>query len=269
MSATPQHVSLAYSTPLRHSGFSAHTPIPPPAGNQTAELRTPQIRLEFIERTIKDQIDLLDGFSKRVNAISRGRNFAARKEFAALADTYAKLTKEIAELESEDAEVSRTVQREARELEEATTSRNEKLTQKAALESQRAELARSLAETERNVSVIAEDLQSMRILRDSETSLALPVCEEYEKVLEMKITIVRDGYLRFVFDHINERDLEREYVFTVNVAQREYEIEECEPALPELAALTHELNETRDFYGFVRMVRRAFSELARSERRRR
>ncbi|KXS10316.1 hypothetical protein M427DRAFT_62512, partial [Gonapodya prolifera JEL478] len=269
MFATPQHVSRAYSTPLRHSGFSARTPVPPQSDGQPQELRTPQIRLDVVERTLRDQVDLVDGFAMRVREISRARKFAVRKEFAVLAHTYAKLQKEIADLESEDAEVSRTVQRETRELEEAATARDEKLKHKVALESQREELARALAETEKKVSVSTQELESRLTLRDSETSMALPECEMYEQVLCMKVSTVRDGYLRFVFDHINERDLEREYKFTVNVAQREYEIEECEPPLPELATLTRHLNETRDFYGFVQTARRAFSELARREHQRR
>ena len=87
----------------------------------------------------------------------------------------------------------------------------------------------------------------------------------------MKLEGVREDVLCIVFNHVYENDWTRECSFTVDLSQREYKgnkqsilmliaVIECKPPLNNLSELVQELNETREFYEFLKRMRQAFKK---------
>ncbi|KAJ2496093.1 kinetochore-associated Ndc80 complex subunit spc25 [Coemansia sp. RSA 2052] len=67
--------------------------------------------------------------------------------------------------------------------------------------------------------------------------------------------------LTFVFTQISVSDPHRAYTVTVDLSQREYQATDCKPPLPGLQGHVEWLNTSRDFYGFLKRVRREFISL--------
>ncbi|GJJ68905.1 kinetochore protein Spc25, fungi type [Entomortierella parvispora] len=90
-----------------------------------------------------------------------------------------------------------------------------------------------------------------------------PELASYESVLSMRIVGVKEDHIAFVFTRINERDWEQEFSFTIDVSNVDYAVYDCSPLLPDLESLVRYLNDTRDFYGFLKKARKAFQEVAK------
>ncbi|TPX72747.1 hypothetical protein SpCBS45565_g00349 [Spizellomyces sp. 'palustris'] len=76
------------------------------------------------------------------------------------------------------------------------------------------------------------------------------------------VPVVAD-MLKFVFTHVHPQDWEKEYTFSIDVRRNDYQVVECNPAVTNLNELVEWLNKTRDFYTFLKMMRRSFFELAK------
>ncbi|KAG0234915.1 kinetochore-associated Ndc80 complex subunit spc25 [Mortierella sp. GBA43] len=87
-----------------------------------------------------------------------------------------------------------------------------------------------------------------------------PELASFESALALRIIGVREDHIGFVFTRINEQDWDQEYTITVDVSQHDYAVADCNPSLPELPSLIRYLNDTRDFYGFIKKVRKAFKD---------
>lgn len=92
----------------------------------------------------------------------------------------------------------------------------------------------------------------------------------WEEHLAMKLEGVKDDVIRIVYNHVNESDWMREYSFTINLTERDYKgggfhsstansiVIECRPMLSNLDELVRQLNETREFFEFLKWMRQAF-----------
>ncbi|KAF9904317.1 kinetochore-associated Ndc80 complex subunit spc25 [Linnemannia zychae] len=158
---------------------------------------------------------------------------------------------------------------------------------KAALQKEREEV-HSITKNIQQLSVQLEDMNQTRSLHETqldllrkevkakrEAKIALkkaldeqvlknkPELASYESFLSMRIIGVKVDHIGFVFTRISEQDWEREYTITLDVSQHEFSVSDCSPALPELPSLLRYLNETRDFYGFLKKVRQAFKDFSK------
>jgi kinetochore protein Spc25, fungi type len=95
----------------------------------------------------------------------------------------------------------------------------------------------------------------------------------WEEHLAMKLEGVREDVLRIVFTHIYESDWTQECLFIVDLSERDYRgfsisfpadaddvVVECKPTLEDLPSLVRQLNETRDFFQFLKWMRHAFKK---------
>jgi kinetochore protein Spc25, fungi type len=87
----------------------------------------------------------------------------------------------------------------------------------------------------------------------------------------MKIEGVREDVLRIVYTHIYETDWTKECSLTVDLSERNYKgmklcilhllpVLDCKPSLPNLEELVGQLNETREFFEFLKWMRQAFKK---------
>ncbi|KAG0314902.1 kinetochore-associated Ndc80 complex subunit spc25 [Dissophora globulifera] len=87
-----------------------------------------------------------------------------------------------------------------------------------------------------------------------------PELASFESILAMRIVGVKEDHIGFVFTRINEQDWNKEYSITIDVSHHEFTVSDCTPELNELPVLLRSLNATRDFYGFLKKVRKAFKD---------
>jgi kinetochore protein Spc25, fungi type len=89
----------------------------------------------------------------------------------------------------------------------------------------------------------------------------------------MKLEGVREDVLRIVYSHIYENDWMRECSFTIDLSERDYKgaastdgwltvVIDCKPTLNSLDTLVHRLNESREFFEFLKWMRQAFKQQA-------
>jgi len=87
----------------------------------------------------------------------------------------------------------------------------------------------------------------------------------------MKLEGVREDVLRIVYTHIYETDWTKECSFTVDLSERNYKgmkvyelrlsiVLDCKPPLHNLEELVEQLNDTREFFDFLKWMRQTFKK---------
>ncbi|XP_078174861.1 kinetochore protein SPC25 homolog [Carex rostrata] len=79
----------------------------------------------------------------------------------------------------------------------------------------------------------------------------------YQKALGLRV-LVGEG-VKFIFNKIDSTNPEKEYSFTVQLDNDKYNLLQCDPLVEGIDDLLKEVNETNDFFGFVRVVRGKFA----------
>ncbi|KAI8832194.1 chromosome segregation protein Spc25-domain-containing protein [Chytridium lagenaria] len=101
-------------------------------------------------------------------------------------------------------------------------------------------------------------LEAIIAQREEVERKSKPEAAFFESKLAMKILTLKDNLLRFSFTLINSKDWDEEYFFIVDVSNEIYKVVKCQPEIKELDELVGKLNRTRDFYTFLKEVRKAF-----------
>ncbi|KAG0371749.1 kinetochore-associated Ndc80 complex subunit spc25 [Mortierella sp. AD032] len=133
----------------------------------------------------------------------------------------------------------------------------EDMNQTRSLHETQLELLRKEVKAKREAKIALKKALDEQVLKNK------PELASFESFLSMRIVGVKVDHIGFVFTRISEQDWEREYTITLDVSQHHFSASDCSPALPELPALLQYLNETRDFYGFMKRVRQAFKDFSK------
>ncbi|KAF9383140.1 kinetochore-associated Ndc80 complex subunit spc25 [Mortierella sp. AD011] len=145
---------------------------------------------------------------------------------------------------------------------EVKAKREAKIAQKKALDEQVLKNKPELASFE---SILAMRIVGVkgRFLTSHDTVYAHVQALNLELICFIYLNI--EDHIGFVFTRINELDWDQEYSITIDVSQHEFAVSDCTPNLPELPSLLRYLNDTRDFYGFLKRVRKAFKDLSKKQ----
>ncbi|KAF1613236.1 Kinetochore protein Spc25, partial [Eudyptes chrysolophus] len=85
----------------------------------------------------------------------------------------------------------------------------------------------------------------------------------FEERLGLEIRRIHDEQLQFIFRHIDHKDPDKPYVFTLSInEQGDYEVTSCTPPLDCIAELQLKVRETNNFSAFVANIRKAFTALS-------
>ncbi|KAK9700728.1 kinetochore-associated Ndc80 complex subunit spc25 [Basidiobolus ranarum] len=106
----------------------------------------------------------------------------------------------------------------------------------------------------------AESLQALRSQR-RKNQLKLNI---YEDCTCMRIYGAQEDKITFIFTQIREDKPHREHAFTVDVSQGQYKVTECFPRLRDLDQIVKWVNQSGDFYKFLKKMRKSFSEYHKS-----
>lgn len=87
----------------------------------------------------------------------------------------------------------------------------------------------------------------------------------------MQVYPIKDGLVKFVFTHVNDKNWDEEFGFDLYVNDSDYKgilawylVESCWPFLPNLDRYVTWLNETKDLYDFLKQMRQAFQLQAKA-----
>ncbi|KAJ2081932.1 kinetochore-associated Ndc80 complex subunit spc25 [Coemansia sp. RSA 988] len=112
------------------------------------------------------------------------------------------------------------------------------------------------AELARRQKAIAEKRQIL----DVQKTKNVPEIEFFKNQMGISISSEHKDMLTFVFTQISLSDPSRPFSISVDLSQREYSITKCTPALANIQSHVDWLNMSRDFFGFLKRIRRGFAE---------
>ncbi|TFK47908.1 hypothetical protein OE88DRAFT_1810626 [Heliocybe sulcata] len=101
-----------------------------------------------------------------------------------------------------------------------------------------------------------------RSILDHHAAGLIPELQACEDKVQCVIEGIDRDRLLFRFAAIDKTMPDREYSFVLDVSGKLYKVITTTPLLPILPILLDELNETRDVYGFIARMRRAFRDLS-------
>ncbi|WVR00001.1 hypothetical protein IAU59_007143 [Kwoniella sp. CBS 9459] len=84
---------------------------------------------------------------------------------------------------------------------------------------------------------------------------------ELEEAVGWKVEGIKEDLLLMRFTLLDPNDPAREFSILIDVSKQDYSVPNCDPPLPSLPELVRQLNSDRDFYGFIKKVRKAFRAL--------
>ncbi|NXP47026.1 SPC25 protein, partial [Heliornis fulica] len=85
----------------------------------------------------------------------------------------------------------------------------------------------------------------------------------FEERLGLEIRRIHNEQLQFIFRHIDHKDPDKPYVFTLAInEQGDYEVTSCTPPLDCIEEFQLKVRETNNFSAFVANIRKAFTALS-------
>ncbi|QRW05799.1 chromosome segregation protein spc25 [Ceratobasidium sp. AG-Ba] len=91
--------------------------------------------------------------------------------------------------------------------------------------------------------------------------------EKSKDLAKLEHQPVEPNVVKIKFTHIDEDAPTREFSFVIDLSGARYKVSTSSPLLPQMSGLVDWLNETREFYWFVKKVRMAFQQYVQDERR--
>lgn len=83
--------------------------------------------------------------------------------------------------------------------------------------------------------------------------------------LGLDFVYIDEETLQFIFTQVDPVDPERQFSIDISVAQNNYCVKQCEPALEGLDDYVHDINRTNDLALFLKRVRRGFRSYAQQQ----
>ncbi|KAI8320187.1 hypothetical protein GQ54DRAFT_298821 [Martensiomyces pterosporus] len=105
-----------------------------------------------------------------------------------------------------------------------------------------------------------EAIAEKKLVLDAQAANNRPELEFFEEKMGISIVGGQKDLLTFVFTQISLSEPLRPFSIAVDLSQREYKVAKCNPELANLQAHVDWLNMSRDFFGFLKRIRREFSD---------
>ncbi|KAJ1980347.1 kinetochore-associated Ndc80 complex subunit spc25 [Dimargaris cristalligena] len=133
-------------------------------------------------------------------------------------------------------------------------------------------------EMDRNRALLGAQMESLeRRVKNKKEAIAMkekellvqqgrnePELSFFQEKLALTINSTKPDFLEFIYTHIKEKDWAQPFRFTIDLTSKEYKVPHCEPMIPNMNDLLHRLNKSRDFFTFLKLVRRSFVNLAKA-----
>ncbi|ORX49308.1 hypothetical protein BCR36DRAFT_412826 [Piromyces finnis] len=160
--------------------------------------------------------------------------------------------------ENKGIEYSKALEKEREKAENLTNQLSEKKKLKFQLLSRRDELINMKKELEIRLKEKRKELEYRKMEKEEQMIKNEPELNFYENTLALKMTPIKEGIIEFAFTNINKELNSKKYYFVIDVSNKNYKILECQPKIPEINNLLDNLNDTRNLYDFIKLMRIAF-----------
>jgi len=158
---------------------------------------------------------------------------------------------------------AQTLQKEAAEAAEMHAAISSITLERDSRLAKRDRLKQQIAETQKTINQRLESQKAHAQYLDAQARLNFPELDFWQDYLCLRIEGAgREDRLKFIYNHLLEKDWEKETWFELGTASRDYEIYRTKPKI-ERAAIERELeivNEDRDLGAFLKRMRKLFVE---------
>ncbi|KDQ17526.1 hypothetical protein BOTBODRAFT_29706 [Botryobasidium botryosum FD-172 SS1] len=177
------------------------------------------------------------------------------------------MEKECAECQLKEMELLKVMEQErveSKELEADIAGRKRQL---ATLRDSCATVEKEMNDLKSRIAKLRAEKNKDKLTLENQAAKNVPELKFLEDKLGWTLEGVQKDMLLFRFTRIDESDWNREFSIVIDISERIYRVPTSTPLLPALPTLLATLNETREFYGFIKSVRGAFREYVTDERR--
>ncbi|WVF72802.1 hypothetical protein IAT40_007620 [Kwoniella sp. CBS 6097] len=197
---------------------------------------------------------------------------AARVEIAARASDH---TNMVRDLRAEKEEIERqihfereregdmlaTLESERRTLSDLNTSLSNLKSQLQKVKDQSSTLENELNSLRKEVKLEqSEKERQEKVLKDMRDRDEVEL-RELEEAVGWKVEGIKQDLLLMRFTLLDPNNPAREFSILIDVSKQDYSVPKCDPPLLSLPDLVRQLNTERDFYAFIKAVRKAFRGL--------
>ncbi|KFO84414.1 Kinetochore protein Spc25, partial [Buceros rhinoceros silvestris] len=188
---------------------------------------------------------------------------SCKESIKALSEKWAKKLKEgdlmidkIQEYSSEIVQHSQRISENEKDLTERKSNLNEE-------EEQKKDLSDSIQRLKEELMKKEEIISSKNKAAKERVERLCKSKELFEERLGLEIRRIHNEQLQFIFRHIDHKDPDKPYVFTLAInEQGDYEVTSCTPPLDCIAEFQLKVRETNNFSAFVANIRKAFTALS-------
>ncbi|KAJ2805260.1 kinetochore-associated Ndc80 complex subunit spc25 [Coemansia guatemalensis] len=202
----------------------------------------------------------VDEMVHELKRLIRDRKNEHTSQMAEWAERQSRMSADMSALEKENSSILSALKEEHSEennLSNAVASLQIKQKQSEQSADKLAEKKRALeVELARRQNAIAEKRQVL----DAQKTKNAPEIEFFQNQMGISISSERKDMLTFAFTQISLSDPSRPFSISVDLSRREYSVTKCTPALANLQTHVDWLNMSRDFFGFLKRIRREFAE---------
>ncbi|KAF8508519.1 chromosome segregation protein Spc25-domain-containing protein [Gautieria morchelliformis] len=239
----PQHVSLA-----------ALLASPSPAIDLQLETYERSSQL-FLDAVVKYTTRAVEEISRRRDAdASRIQKDAERKKALEL---------DISECKEKEVQLLKVLEREQTERKDSESSVSALKRQLTSVKDKCNKVDIEIDQVKATIVALREERRKEGNILESQAGHQEPELRALESKLHLTVEGVQKDVLLVSFTHIDPSDESRDFSVVVDVSDPVYKVPTSSPMIPTLPLLLAELNETREFYKFIKKVRKAFIQLAR------
>ena len=158
---------------------------------------------------------------------------------------------------------SHTLAKEAQETAEMEVAISELSAQRDSRASHRDYMREQVAETQKAIAARREAQQKHARYLDSQARFNVPELDFWQDYLCLRIEGAgRQDRLKFVYNHVSERNWDQEAWFELDMSSREYRVVHYKPKVDQelVDGVVDKLNESRDLAAFLKGMRGIFVE---------
>ncbi|KIJ45189.1 hypothetical protein M422DRAFT_30037 [Sphaerobolus stellatus SS14] len=224
---------------------------------------TIDLRLEEFEKSSQLFLDAVKNYTRRaVEEITKRRDADASR-VQKDNETKKRLELEVAEWKEKEVELLKTMEREQAERKDAESSVNALRRQYNSAKDKSQKVDVEIQQVKVSIEALRHERKKENAVLDRQASHQRPELKVLESKLHFTVQGVQKDMLLVRFTQIDPSDPERDFSVVIDVSKQNYRVPTASPMIPTLPLLVDELNETREFYRFIKKVRQSFIDMAR------
>ncbi|KAF8525088.1 chromosome segregation protein Spc25-domain-containing protein [Hysterangium stoloniferum] len=226
---------------------------------------TIDLRLEAFERSSQLFLKAVTAYTTRAKEEITRRRDADASRIQKDAERSKNLELEIANCKEKEVLLLKVLEREQMERKDAESSVEALKRQLASVKEKCNKVDIEIEQVKGAIAVLRKERKQEAKLLDSQSSHQKPELRGLESKLHCTVEGVQKDVLLVRFTHLDPVDIDRDFSIVIDVSTPVYKVPTSSPIIPTLPILLNELNDSREFFRFIKKVRQAFVELVRSK----